>query len=181
MAERGTFQIATLTARPQTVAALAELLVEAVASGGSVTFLHPLPESAAAEFWQASLAAAAEGKRVVLGAFDGEALIGTVTLGLDTPQNQRHRAEISKLMTRLSHRGRGVARILMQAVERLAVERGRTLLTLDTAVEDGAGGLYEGLGFDKAGVIPDYALTPRGVMTGAILYWKRIGSAAGTA
>jgi hypothetical protein len=35
----------------------------------------------------------------------------------------------------------------MQAAERSATERARTLLTLDTAVEDGASKLYERLGF----------------------------------
>ncbi|MEO8114048.1 MAG: GNAT family N-acetyltransferase, partial [Phenylobacterium sp.] len=91
---------------------------------------------------------------------------------------QPHRAEIAKLMTRVSHRGRGVARALMLAAERTAVARDRTLLTLDTATEGGAAGLYDGLGFRAAGVIPDYALTPHGDLSGTIIYWKRIGAAA---
>jgi ribosomal protein S18 acetylase RimI-like enzyme len=176
MDDRGSVRIAALANRPQTVAALTDILIEAVASGGSVTFLHPLAPDVASAFWRASLAAAADGTRVVLGAHDGEVLMGTVTLVLDTPQNQQHRAEITKLMTRISHRGRGVARALMQAAERAAAERGRTLLTLDTAVDEGAGGPYEGLGFHRAGVIPDYALKPHGGLTGAIFYWKRIGT-----
>ena len=40
----------------------------------------------------------------------------------------------------------------------MAVERGRTLLVLDTAVEDGASGLYEALGFQLTGVIPGLCL-----------------------
>jgi ribosomal protein S18 acetylase RimI-like enzyme len=93
---------------------------------------------------------------------------------LDLPPNQPHRAEIAKLMTRLSDRRRGVATALMRAAERLAVERSRTLLVLDTAVDGGASLLYEGLGFTLAGVIPDYAFTPQGVLTGTMIYWKRI-------
>jgi ribosomal protein S18 acetylase RimI-like enzyme len=62
----------------------------------------------------------------------------------------------------------------MQAAERCAIEQARTLLTLDTAVEDGASELYERLGFTLAGVIPDYALKPHGGLT-ATIYWKRIG------
>ena len=99
-----------------------------------------------------------------------------MTLLLNCPPNQPHRAEIAKLMTRLSHRRRGVAAALMEAAERSAVERARTLLTLDTAVEDGASKLYEGLGFTLAGVIPDYALKPHGGLTGTMIYWKRVGS-----
>jgi ribosomal protein S18 acetylase RimI-like enzyme len=102
-------------------------------------------------------------------------LVGTVTLLLDCPPNQPHRAEIAKLMTCLSHRGRGVAGLLMQAAENLAVKRGRTLLVLDTATDGGASTLYERLGFTLAGEIPDYALKPHGGLTGTKIYWKRIG------
>ncbi|RUZ54836.1 GNAT family N-acetyltransferase, partial [Mesorhizobium sp. M7A.F.Ca.US.003.02.2.1] len=110
-----------------------------------------------------------------LGAWDGKNLVGTVTLLLDCPPNQPHRAEIAKLMTRTDYRGRGVGTRLMRAAESLAVEKGRTLLVLDTATEEGASGLYERLGFTLAGEIPDYALKPHGGLTGTLIYWKRIG------
>ena len=168
--------IAPLAATPATISALAETIIETVAHGGSVSFMHPLAPEAAADFWTRSLAAAAAGGRVVLGATsDDGALIGTVTLLLDCPPNQPHRGEIAKLMTRVAHRGRGVARALMLEAERLAAERGRTLLTLDTAEEDGASGLYEKLGYAYAGMIPDYAFKPHGGLTGTMLYYKRIG------
>ena len=93
-------------------------------------------------------------------------LVGTVSLLLDCPPNQPHRAEIAKLMTRPSHRGRGVAAALMRAAEENAIAQARTLLTLDTAAEDGASALYEKLGFTLAGTIPDYALKPHGGLTG---------------
>ena|SRR5579872_3537042 len=167
--------IAPLRASPGVVAALAETLVETVAGGGSVSFMHPLAPDVAAAFWERSLAAADAGERVVLGAYADGALVGTVTLHLDCPPNQPHRGEIAKLMTRVAYRGRGVARALMLEAERIAAERGRTLLTLDTAEEDGAAGLYEGLGYERAGLIPDYAFKPHGGLTGTILYFKRIG------
>ena len=166
--------IAPLKGSPQVCAALTEILIEAVASGGSVSFMHPLAPETAERFWRDSLASADRGERIVLGAFDGERLIGTVTLLLDLPPNQPHRAEIAKMMTRISYRGRGIAKALMRVAERLAVERGRTLLVLDTAVDDGASRLYEGVGFNLAGVIPDYALKPRGGLTGTMIYWKRL-------
>ena len=101
-----------------------------------------------------------------------------MSLLLDCPPNQPHRAEIAKMMTRVSHRGRGVATALDAGRRAIAVARGRTLLTLDTAAEEGASGLYERLGFTLAGDIPDYALKPHGGLTGTMIYWKRIGGAA---
>ena len=94
-----------------------------------------------------SLAAADRGERIVLGAFDGEDLIGTVTLLLDLPPNQPHRAEIVKMMTRVSHRHRGIATSLLREAERIAIARERWLLVLDTAEDEGAAGLYERMGF----------------------------------
>jgi ribosomal protein S18 acetylase RimI-like enzyme len=69
----------------------------------------------------------------------------------------------------------------MRTAESLAVDRGRSLLVLDTATEGGASGLYEGLGFILTGEIPDYALKPHGGLTGTLIYWKRIGGNAAIA
>jgi ribosomal protein S18 acetylase RimI-like enzyme len=166
--------ITALADSPETRAMLADLLVETVASGGSVSFMHPLAPAAAEAFWRGALAAADRGERIVFGAWDGEALVGTVTLLLDLPPNQPHRAEIAKMMTRVSHRGRGIATALLRAAEAAAVEKGRSLLVLDTATDGGAAGLYERQGFTLTGEIPDYALKPLGGLTGTLLYWKRL-------
>jgi len=171
-------EIRPLNASPETIAMLSEILVETVAHGGSVSFMHPLPSRSADAFWANALAAAERGERIVLGAYDGAVLVGTVSLLLDCPPNQPHRGEIAKMMTRVSHRGRGVATALLRAAEQLAVTRGRSLLTLDTASEEGASALYERQGFAFAGEIPDYALKPHGGLTGTKLYWKRIGRSA---
>jgi len=168
--------IAPLTDLPHVRNALSELLVETVASGGSVSFMHPLPLEVADAFWRDSLAAAARGERIVLGAFDDDHLVATVTLLLNLPPNQPHRAEIATMMTKLSHRRRGIASALMRAAEKMALERDRTLLVLDTAVDEGASGLYEGLGFCLTGIIPDYALRPHGGLTGTMIYWKKIAA-----
>jgi ribosomal protein S18 acetylase RimI-like enzyme len=167
-------RIQPLTASSSINAALSEILIETVANGGSVSFMYPLSLQAAADFWQASLASAGRGERIVLGAFDGDHLIGTVTLLLDLPPNQPHRAEIAKMMTRISHRNRGIATALLRTAEQMAIDRGRTLLVLDTALEDGASWLYERVGFTLAGIIPDYALKPHGGLTGTMIYWKRL-------
>ncbi|MER9473464.1 GNAT family N-acetyltransferase [Mesorhizobium sp. M0520] len=168
-------EIRPLTTTDGTQKMLADLLIGTVAAGGLVSFMHPLAPEMAAAFWNRSLHAAARGERAVLGAWNGEALVGTVTLLLDCPPHPPPRAELAKLMPRLDYRGPGLATRRMEAAEAVAVEKGRTLLVLDTAKEEGASGLYEKLGFTLAGEIPDYALKPHGGLTGTLIYWKRVG------
>lgn len=167
-------EIKALKPSPEVCAALSEILIETVANGGSVSFMHPLSRETADAFWSNSLGAAERGERIILGTFDGDELIGTVTLLLDLPENQQHRAEIAKMMTRVSHRHRGIATALLREAERLAIAHGRWLLVLDTAEDEGAAGLYERVGFKLTGVIPDYAFKPHGGLTGTLIYWKRL-------
>jgi ribosomal protein S18 acetylase RimI-like enzyme len=166
--------IRTLAPSPAIRAMLSELLIEAVANGGSVSFMDPLPVATADKFWESALQAAARGDRIILGAFHGDLLVGTLTLVLDLAQNQPHRAELVKMITRISHRGRGVATALLRKVEEMAIERGRTLLVLDTASDGGAAPLYESVGFKLAGEIPDYAFKPQGGLSGTKFYWKQL-------
>lgn len=166
-----TVDIRPLSADDATLARLAQILVETVAAGGSVHFMHPVSVDEAAGYWREALTDAG---RIVLGGFEAGRLLGTVTLWLDTPPNQPFRGEIWKLMTAPDARGRGVATALMAAAEALATERGRTLLNLDTAVEGGAAELYERLGWTRAGVIPDYAFRPHGGTVGTAIYYKRL-------
>lgn len=167
-------QIKALISSPDICAALSDMLIETVANGGSVSFMHPLSLQSAETFWRDALASADRGERIVLGAFDREELIGTVTLLLNLPPNQPHRAEIAKMMTRISHRHRGIATALLREAERIAIARDRWLLVLDTAEDEGAAGLYERMGFKLTGLIPDYALKPHGGLTGTLIYWKRL-------
>ncbi|MHA0043175.1 GNAT family N-acetyltransferase [Deinococcus sp. PEB2-63] len=169
-----TVRIEPLGDAPGTLDALSDLLIATVAAGGSVSFMHPLAPTQARAFWAGSLAAAARGERVVLGAWQGARLLSTVTLILDCPPNQPHRAEIAKMMTAPDARGRGLALTLLREAEALARAYGRTLLVLDTASDGGASGLYERAGYVFAGEIPDYALKPHGGLTGTRLYYRRL-------
>jgi GNAT superfamily N-acetyltransferase len=169
-----TVEIRRLGAEPAVLSRLAEILIATVAAGGSVHFMHPVDPEAAAAYWREALADTAG--RIVLGGFVDGRLVGTVTLFLATPPNQTFRAEIWKLMTDPAARRQGVARALMVAVERLAVERGRRLLNLDTAVVGGAAPLYDALGWTRAGEIPDYAYEPYGGLVGTAIYYKKLTS-----
>ncbi|MFD1226884.1 GNAT family N-acetyltransferase [Pseudochrobactrum kiredjianiae] len=168
------FTIRPVSSSPAQIIMLCNLLIETVASGGSVSFMHPLELQEADAFWSAALNSATQGERTILGAFDGDRLAGTVSLVLVQTPNQPHRAEISKLMTSVDYRGQGVATLLMQAAETLAREHGRTHLMLDTASDSNAVSLYEKLGFQRAGEIPDFALNPFGELTSTIFFWKSL-------
>jgi ribosomal protein S18 acetylase RimI-like enzyme len=165
--------IESLAPSEDTVRGLAELLVDATAHGASVGFLHPLALEKAAAFWRPALAEAAAGRRVILGAREGGALVGTVSLVFATMENQQHRADVSKLLVLHSHRRRGLGARLMAEVEARAARAGRSLLVLDTATPEAAR-LYERAGWRLTGEIPDYALMPDGSPCATAIYWKRV-------
>jgi ribosomal protein S18 acetylase RimI-like enzyme len=154
---------------------LCEILVDCVHHGASVGFLDPLDPSDADAYWQRIGRAVDEDRCVLLVAApaDGD-VAGTVQLDVDTLPNQRHRATVSKLLVHTSARRRGLGEALMAELERVAVDRGRRLLTLDTATGDAAR-LYERTGWQEAGTIPGYALNPDGSLTGTTFYWKQLG------
>lgn len=167
-------EIRTLSNTPETVDQLTDVLISTVAAGGSVGFMHPVSPAQAQAFWQAALSEADAGNRVIFGAWDGQCLLGTVTLLVTMPPNQPHRAEIAKMMTHPQARQRGIATRLIQAAEAEAAARGKTLLVLDTAADEGAGPFYEKLGYSLSGEIPDFALKPHGGLTGTLFFWKKL-------
>lgn len=147
-------------AAPDLAARLPEfgrLLHACVHGGASVGFVLPFDPAAAEAFWRDRvLPPLADGGRVLLAAFDGPALAGTVQLLHDTMPNQPHRAEVAKLLVDPARRREGIATALMLRLEDAARRLGRSLLTLDTRPGDGAEPLYAGLGYAVAGTIPDF-------------------------
>lgn len=157
------------------VADLSDLLIDVVSQDGSVGFRHPVSSGAARDYWRAALA---DPGRVVLGARRDGRVVGTVTLFLDMPDNQPHRAEIWKMMVSPSARRAGLADALLKAVEAEASRRGRSLLNLDTVTGGPASRIYERGGWIRSGDIPDYALTPMGALSSTTIYYKRLEPAA---
>lgn len=143
------------------VAALAELLIDCVDGGASVSFMQPLDTARAEAYWRRVAAGVASGERALFVVDDGEAIVGTVQLILDQPENQPHRADVAKMLVLRRARRQGIGAALMQAAEREAKARGKTLLVLDTASAD-AERLYARLGWQRCGTIPGYALLPQG-------------------
>ncbi len=151
---------------------LADVLVDCVEGGASVGFMYPFDHQRARAFWVDALESASSGERVVLAAEDhAGAIVGTVQVVLKAPENQPHRGEISKMLVHRRARRRGVAEALMRAAEVAAHDAGKTLLVLDTA-SDSAERLYERLGWQRVGVIPDYALWPQGGYVDTIVFYK---------
>jgi ribosomal protein S18 acetylase RimI-like enzyme len=156
---------------------LAATLHGCVCSGASVGFVLPFSLAEATEFWGGLVPHFRSGARRLLAArLDGR-LVGTVQLSLAMPPNGRHRAEINKLLVHPAARRQGLARRLMLAAEALARAERRSLLILDTIV-DGAGyHLYRGLGFEPAGIVPDYALSTLGALEPTCFLYKRLDTA----
>ena len=155
---------------------LADVLIDCVEGGASVSFMHPLRRDRAVAFWRRVAQGAAAGERALLVAEDAHGVCGTVQLVLEQPENQPHRAELSKMLVHRRARRHGLGAALMRAVEAIARECGKTLLVLDTASAD-AERLYERMGWERVGVIPGYALLPHGGLCGTTVYYRNISSA----
>ena len=116
----------------------------------------------------------ARGERILLAAYDGHALLGTVQVVFAGPENQPHRADVAKMLVHGEARRRGVGAALMRAAEDSARAAGRTLLVLDTVTGGDAERLYARLGWEKVGVIPDYALFPDGRPCDTTVFFRRL-------
>jgi len=153
---------------------LADVLIDCVEGGASVSFMHPLPRERAVAFWRRVGQGVAAGERALLVAEDGRGLCGTVQLMLDQPENQPHRADLSKMLVHRRARRQGLGAALMRAAEVTARDCGKTLLVLDTASPE-AKRLYERQGWVRVGVIPGYALLPHGGLCGTTVYYRNLG------
>ena len=155
--------------------ALADVLIDCVEGGASVSFMHPLTRERAVGFWRRVAHGVAAGERALLVADDAHGLCGTVQLIFDLPENQPHRADLAKMLVHRRARRQGLGAALMRAAEATARECGKTLLVLDAVTGGDAARLYEHLGWTRVGDIPDYALFPRGGLCSTTVYYRNLG------
>ena len=153
---------------------LADVLIDCVEGGASVSFMHPLARDRAVAFWRRVGQDVARGARALLVAEDARGVCGTVQLVLDLPENQPHRADLAKMLVHRRARRRGVGAALVRAAEATARECGRTLLVLDAVTGGDAARLYERLGWVRVGDIPGYALFPRGGLCATTVYYREL-------
>jgi len=152
--------------------ALAEVLLDCVRGGASVSFMADLTAAGAEAFWREQ-AQAGDGRAIVV-AEDAAGVFGVVQLVPAWPPNQPHRADVAKLLVHRRARGRGAAKALMRAVEDQARAMGRWLLVLDTVTGGAAESLYAGLGWTRVGVIDDFALMPDGSPCATTVFSRRL-------
>jgi GNAT superfamily N-acetyltransferase len=153
---------------------LADVLVDCVADGASVSFMSPLSIERASVFWRQVAARVARGDSALLVGENARGIVGTVQLTLDLPENQPHRADVSKMLVHRRARRQGVGAALLREAEKLAREFGKSLLVLDTASAEAAR-LYAKLGWVLVGVVPDYALLPGGGFCDTTFFYRRLG------
>jgi GNAT superfamily N-acetyltransferase len=153
---------------------LCELLIDCVEGGASVSFMHPMTLAKAADFWREVGASLNRRERALIVAEDDQgSIIGTAQAVWAVPENQPHRADVSKMLVHRRARRLGVGAAVLKAAEEAARHSGRRVLVLDTASGD-AERLYERGGWQRVGTIPEFALMPDGELCSTVVYYKRL-------
>ncbi|MGA0612023.1 GNAT family N-acetyltransferase [Caldimonas sp. KR1-144] len=154
---------------------LADLLIDCVEGGASVSFMWPLARDKALAFWRGVADGVARGERVLLVAEDGDGrIVGTVQLITALPDNQPHRADVAKMLVLRRARRQGIAQRLLQALDDAARDQGKSVLVLDTVTGGDAERLYARSGWQRAGAVPNYALMPDGALCGTTFFYKQL-------
>src|SRR5215510_10597493 len=99
------------------IEALADVLIDCVEGGASVSFMLPLTRDRAVAFWRRVAEGVAAGERALLVAEDARGICGTVQLVLGLPENQPHRADLMKMLVHRRARRQGLGAALLRAAE----------------------------------------------------------------
>lgn len=150
---------------------LATILHDCVIKGASVNFMNPFTMIEAVSFFKDTADAVRRGEVVLFAALENNHAVGTCQLIPAKKPNQKHRADLAKLLVHSSHRNKGIGASLLAAADQEIIRRGLKLVTLDTALNT-AERLYERAGYQRAGVIPNYALWPDGGYCDTVYFFK---------
>lgn len=152
---------------------LSAVLIDCVEGGASVSFMLPMTREKSERYWRTVAESHSRGERIVVVAEDAAgSMVGTVQVVLNLPENQPHRGDVAKMLVHRRARRQGVAAALLTAAERSAADAGRTLLVLDTVTGGDAERLYARNGWQRCGVIPNYALFPAGGFCSTTVFFK---------
>ncbi len=161
---------------PRELDGLCDVLIDCVEGGASVNFMWPMTRAKAERYWRGVAESLARGERALVVAEDERGgIMGTAQAVWASPENQPHRADISKMLVRRSARNHGVGALVLAAAERAAFDAGRTLLVLDTASAE-AERLYVRGGWQRVGTVPKYALMPDGPFCSTVFFYKDLAA-----
>lgn len=153
---------------------LSEILVACVEGGASVSFLRPLAPEKARAFWRRTSRGVASGDRLLLAGWRNGVLAATGSVDMAMPENQRHRAEVQKILVDPAYRRQGLAREILRACEAAAAQAGRSLLVLDTKADDGGEALYRAEGWQEYGRLAAHAVDVDGVSVETVFFAKPV-------
>lgn len=147
---------------------LTELLIDVVNDGASIGFLPGLSFKEASAYWET----VCHEQTLLFVAKEQDQIAGSIQLHLTAKANGLHRVEIAKLMVSPTFRRRGIARLLMEHAEHVALNLDKTLIVLDTREGDPSNFLYQSLGYTVAGKIPMYAKSADNQSDTTVIYYK---------
>lgn len=164
---------AATTLSATTLDRLAIILKDAVDGDASVGWLAPMDLDEARAYWRKRAVAAQNGDTILLLAYaDDDALAGTAQLGFAPYPNGSHRADVMKVLVHSDYRRKGIGGALMLALEDHARQHAISLLVLDTLLGEPSELLYQKLGYQESGKIPNFARINDGSLATTVYYYK---------
>lgn len=160
-------------ATDQAVDELSAVLLDTLDDNAGISFMKGLTKAEASAWWR-TVIEGLQPRAALLVARDDTGIVGTVQLQPAWPPNQPHRADVAKLMVHRRGRGNGIARALMEELERRAREQKFTLLLLDTCKGGAAEKLYVSMGWTRVGEVPRFALNPDGSWCDTVFFYKQM-------
>jgi RimJ/RimL family protein N-acetyltransferase len=119
---------------------------------------------------------------LAFGAFEGQELVGTVTVEFSSKPKTKHKAHVIGMFVAEAARGTGASTALLGAALEAAKARPGVLVVTLTVTEGNvpATRLYESVGFKAFGVEPMAIVTPNGFKS-KVHMWLQLPSARGAA
>jgi GNAT superfamily N-acetyltransferase len=160
------------------ISELADILLDCVAGGASVSFMADMTRDEALAFWRTVIGGVADGGRILLVAENAGRLLGTVQVVASGIPNQPHRADLAKMLVHRDGRGQGMGAALLREAEAQSLKFGWWLMVLDTVVDSVADHLYRRGGWKPVGIVPNYALWPDGALCSTRYFYKDLRASA---
>lgn len=167
-------------ATPEVYAAVHRVIADVVALGGAVGWLAVPDERETAAFLDEQLALAARGDGAVCVARADGRVEAFGVWNRYGAAVVRQNAEIRKVMVHPGARGRGLGRVVVEALTAHATAAGIEVLVLDARGNNhGAHALYESLGWQRCGSIPDF-IAVGDERWDRVFFAKRVNTPPGT-